>query len=134
MTEDQRKDNVRFRRYIEREDLRQMMNSTKWREVIAALRAIPAFEVNAQFRVKDVRGEPDPDWYWDRSFPWHVPTYVTIEWLDIHPTPGYAGMPPLDFTESIVEALRSVNVPFSFVGDFIRIWGYLRPGDSPEFA
>jgi hypothetical protein len=59
-TEEQRKDAVRLRRYIERERLCSVMNSTKWQEAI--------------------------------------------------------------------------QVPFSREGTAIRIWGYTRPGASPDFV
>lgn len=94
-----------------------IMNDTKWRAAIAALQAIPRFRV--RFRVKDVGGvEPRAD-HWEKSFPWHVPTFVTIEWLDIDPIVGTE-----DFTAAIVEALEAAHVPFTHEAGAIRIWGY----------
>ncbi len=128
-TEEQRKDAERLRRYIEREQLIALMNDTKWRKVITALRHIPNFPM--RFRVQCLRSDSPATW--DSSFPWHVPQpYNVIEWLDIDPIAHFhrgqlISDATIDFTEQVVQALQSVSVPFSHEGPFIRIWGYARP-------
>lgn len=132
-TEEQRKDVKRLCRYIEREQLIALMNDTKWREVITALRHIPNFPI--RFRVQCLRSDAPPTW--DSSFPWHVPQpYNVIEWLDIDPIAhDHRGQripdETINLTEQVVQALQSVSVPLSYEGPFIRIWGYARPNTAP---
>jgi hypothetical protein len=133
MTPEQQADHERLKRYIVREQLCSVMNNTKWREALAALQAIPHFHV--RFRVKCLReDDPDPN-QWDGSFPWHVPRFDSIEWLEIDPLlRQYRGALVddvlVDFTEPVTQALRSVHVPYSIENSRIRIWGYTRPASS----
>ena len=57
MTDEQRKDYQRTKRYIEREQLSPIMNDTKWRKPIDAFGSIPGFRVS-WFRVKCIRDNP----------------------------------------------------------------------------
>src|SRR6478735_3967625 len=49
MTEEQDKDELRFRHYLERKNLASLMNDTKWRELIAAIQSIDGYP--PRFRV-----------------------------------------------------------------------------------
>ena len=130
MTSEQEEDDLRFFRYVQRENLASLMNNTKWREVIAAIQAVERYR--PRFRVKCVRdGEPAPD-SWDGSFPFHVPTFRHIEWLEFDPvvrTRRGAIVPDLteDFGTPIEAALATASIPFERVGSAIRIVGYFRP-------
>jgi hypothetical protein len=87
------------------------------------------------FRVKCIRDNSSREAYWQMGFPWHVPTWYAIEWLDVDPKiRAYPGREYQDFTNEIAQALHSANVPFSHEGKYIRVWGYLRPGASPDFV
>jgi hypothetical protein len=136
LTSGQKKDTDRLQRYIHREGLCSVVNRTKWAEVETALLTIPGFR--PEFRVKCVR-EPEPTGdYWDMSFPFHIPSRVTIEWLDIDPfrrihRGALIDDEITDFTNEVIAALRSCHVPFSRERGVIRIWGYLRPGQAPDF-
>lgn len=130
MTREQEEDDLRFIRYLERENLASLMNNTKWRELIAAIQGVARYR--PRFRVKCVReGEPAAD-SWDGSFPLHVPTFRHIEWLELDPimrTRRGAIVPDLteDFSTPIEVALAMAGVPFERVGSAIRIVGYFRP-------
>lgn len=116
MTPEQSKDAERLARYIVREGLSSRMNDTKWRETLGALRG--ALGSGVEFRVKDVRW-PAPSG-WDRDFPYSVPHFEAIEWLDVR----VSG----DEADAVAAALGVRNVPFLREPDRIRIEGYTRPG------
>jgi hypothetical protein len=117
LTDEQRESIRRLRRYIEREDLRPIMNTTKWREAIATLKSLqPAFPV--RFRAKVVSSAEMPTW--DSSFPWHLPQpFFGVEWLDIQTVVTFPGArngegTTHDRTDAILHELRSHHVPFSY--------------------
>jgi hypothetical protein len=137
MTSEQQKDDERLDRYIAREGLASVMNNTKWREAIQVLQDVMGY--NVRFRVKCVRGsEPGAD-YWDGSFPYHVPTYKAIEWMEINtivgiysdgPTTGrYCTGKVSDYGDRVGEALSSKSIPFYQSAGVIRLQGYTRPGN-----
>jgi hypothetical protein len=133
LTDEQREDLRRLRHYIEREDLRRIMNNTKWREAIAVVRALqPEFWV--QFRARWVSQRSQPTW--EGSFPWHLPSpWLGIEWLDIKTVVTVPRRPgqetyTVDRTDEILSGFRSCNVPFTYADGVVRIWGYLRPGET----
>jgi hypothetical protein len=135
-SEEQRIDYIRLKRYIEREQLRSVMSDTRWSKAYKALQSIPDFRV--RFRVKDVRGD-DPPGDWEGWFPLHVPPGPWIEWLDIDPFKrtyrgALIGDLLKDRSAEIENALHTASVPFTRENGAIRIWGYTRPGASPEFV
>ena len=124
-------DRARLKRYIAREQLCSLMNDTKWRETMSLLQSIPNFHV--RLRVKGVQEDTPPPAHWDGSFPWHLPTYESIEWLEIDPlVRRRRGMLiddlVVDFTAQLTQVLRSIPVSFTFENGAIRIWGYTRRG------
>jgi hypothetical protein len=127
VTEDQDKDRERLDRYIARAGLVSAMNNTKWRAAIGALTSIPDF--HPRFRVRCLRDPDTSEPRWDASFPWHVPTFVWIEWLEVDPVvvTQHHGQ---DFTGLISSALEAVHVPFYIVDGAVRIAGYLRAAST----
>ena len=134
MTIEQQKDAERLDRYIVREGLASVMNNTKWREAIQVLRDVMGYP---QFRVKDVRGSEPSAGYWDRSFPYHVPPYKTIEWMEINMVVGvykdgsetgryYTGQHH-DYGNQVAEAFNFKGIPFYRSDGVIRLQGYTRP-------
>ena len=130
MTEAQDQDEQRFRRYVAREGLASFMNDTKWRELIAAIQSIKDYQPS--FRVKCVRDDEPPADRWDRSFPFHIPTFREIEWLEFDPlVRSHGGALSAgrctDFGPQIEAALAHVSVAFQRHQHAIRIVGYSRP-------
>jgi hypothetical protein len=125
MTDGRNEAHRRLASYIERHQFVSVMNDTKWREAIACLQCIPGFPV--VFRVRCVRDPIDAPLHRDRSFPWHVPPFQAIEWLDVDPRVRLT-IPPQDFTDPILNALKALPVPVSREDGYLRIWGYYRPG------
>lgn len=112
-----------WRRYAERERLVSTMNATKWHETTEAMRHLTGGPPS--FRIKDIQG-PEPGFAaWDREWFYHPRPWETNEWLEIDSDPRYG---------EIVAILKGIGAPISFEGGRIRIWGWLRPGASPEFV
>jgi hypothetical protein len=47
-----------------------------------------------------------------------------------------SGLSPIkaeDHTDDMLEALRAAGVPYERTEEGVRIWGYLRPGTSPNW-
>ena len=137
-TEEQMKDRERLRRYIERERLTSAMSDAKWDRLRRVLDALP-FRV--RFRRRDVReAGPDPKRFGcDPSLSFVLGGAVSIEWLDLsarfEERRGQLVEPVIhDRTEELKNALLAGGVPFSMVDGYPRVWGYLRPGVSPEWA
>jgi hypothetical protein len=129
MTEGQDEDDRRFRRYLARGNLASVMNDTKWRELVAMIQAIDGYR--PRFRVKCVRDrEPDGDG-WEQSFPFHIPTFKQIEWIEFDPLVQIRGAVAFgsstDFSQQIEVGLAALNVQFYRVANMIRVNGYVRP-------
>lgn len=114
----------KWRRYVEREGLVSVMNATKWRETTEAMMHMGGGPPG--FRIKDILGaDPDPKNWWDHEWYYHCRPWETIEWLEIQPDVRM---------DEIISILKETGVPMSMEGDRLRIWGWLRPGFSPNFA
>lgn len=107
------------RRYIEREGLCAILNDTKWEELVAAMRALGS----PRFRQKHVRAEQPAEW--DGEWYYHLRPFVCVEWVEIDLSKGAA---------EVEAALRAIPIPFSRERQYLRVWGYTRPGCSPVFA
>ena len=123
-----RQDVERTRRYVEREGLVGVLNDTKWEELIQAMRAL-AF--GPRYRPKHVRAKGPADW--DGEWYYHLRPFSCVEWVDIDPV-DRDHSPPIDHTAEVEAALRRIHVPFSREGQYLRVWGYTRPGSATVFA
>jgi hypothetical protein len=136
LTEDQKKDADRLARYIEREQLVSVMNDTKWQRLFGALEPIAGW---LDFRRKDVRGSEQASESWCSDFYHMFGGWSGIEWLDIRAQltirRGALVEPSIeDKTSLLIRAVRVAGVAFSQHEESIRIWGYLRPGVSPDWV
>jgi len=123
----------RLRAYIERGRLVCVLNDTKWRRLREALAPI-----GVRYRRKDLR-EPEPardDWQGDDVFAGHPASFEWIEVETLRPVhQGPLATPRFDDLAPAVEAaLRANSIPFMRERDRVRVWGYLRPGSSPQWA
>ena len=112
-----------WRKYVEHEQLVSAMNATKWRETTEAMRQLPGGPPG--FRIKDIQGSEAWPSHWDREWYYHPQPWERIEWLEIQPDPRH---------DEIMNLLRSIRTPFSLEAGHIRVWGWLRPGNSPSLA
>ena len=111
------------------------MNDTKWQRLFNALEPMQGW---LDFCRKDVR-EPEPQGkLWCGDFYFMLGGWNNIEWLEIRAIltiPRGALVEPSieDHMPGLIKAVRQAGVPFSRHEGCIRIWGYLRPGTSPEW-
>lgn len=140
LTDEQKRDLDKLRRRVERERLTSCMNDTKWDAAISAVRSVPGYR--ATFRVRMVtesEGDLRHGMYWSGDFPGHVPTLQFIEWLELDPLVrtrrgALVEDATEDFTRPLMVALLQARIPFSLENGMIRVWGYTRPGESPDFV
>jgi len=70
---------------------------------------------------------------WDGEWYYHLRPFSCVEWVDIDPV-DRDHSPPIDHTAEVEAALRRIHVPFSREGQYLRVWGYTRPGSAAVFA
>lgn len=126
----------KLRRYLESEKITGVLNNTKWERLFSELKKI---EFTLDFQRKDLdEVEPAPT-YWDSDLYHVLGGWEQIEWLNIRAlisrNKGALVKPEIeDNTSLLISALEHAGTPYCLHNDGIRIWGYLRPGVSPEWA
>ncbi len=126
----------RVRKLLARDFSASRMNSTKWREAIAALMGIP---VKIAVKFIDAR-EPLPirfsQWPVDDSYVdsgnGHI-LLLSIEWLEVFPVAEVRGgvamqRKQVSHSAEVESRLRKINVPYQWEGENIRIVGHVRNG------
>jgi hypothetical protein len=96
------------------------MNATKWREVAAAMHALPGGPPT--WVAKDI--DRDGLSGRDRDWVYHLRPYETVEWVDILCEDGGA--------DEVLAALSPIGVRAVRVAGGVRLYGWLRPGLSDE--
>jgi hypothetical protein len=100
------------------------MNNTKWQELRNSNEVARCVW---GYRCRTFQDGPGDD---TLSVPWSefMPMFFSIEWLELE-TRSEPGI-----LNCLVRALRAIGVRFTLEGPNVRIWGYSRPGQTPEFA
>ncbi|MFB2707326.1 DUF6678 family protein [Marinobacter shengliensis] len=123
-------------KYLEENQISSVLNDSKWERLFELLREI---EGALDFQRKDL-DEPEPDEsYWDGDLYHVMGEWQRIEWLNIRAlvseSKGALLQPVVtDRTDLLIQALEKAGTPFERLKDGVRIWGYLRPGVSPQWA
>jgi Family of unknown function (DUF6678) len=135
-TMEQAEDRKRLRKYVETEGLTSVLNNTKWQQLFTRLEGIQGI---LDFRRRDVRDAPDFAPRWDGDIYHMFGGWDNIEWLDIRAQVtqqrGALVAPKVeDHTDALIDAVRSSGVPFTITSDGVRVWGYIRPGASPQWS
>ncbi|MEO0964963.1 MAG: DUF6678 family protein [Planctomycetota bacterium] len=134
-TDEQLRDRDRLKSYIQREQLASVMNDTKWRRLIELL---AAYKGGCQFRRRSVRDSDTRESAWDPDF-FHVfGGLEDIEWVEIDARVeihrGQLINPRVeDRNLELRDALIEARIPFSIEEGVTRVWGYTRPGRSPDW-
>lgn len=135
-TPEQTKECERLRRYIQREQLMSVMSDAKWQRFMTAIEGLP---FSVRYRRQDVREPVREHAGWDMDR-YHVFSgdLESIEWVELNARveiPRGHLIPPKvqDRSDELRQALSAANVPFSIENGNVRIWGYTRPGRSPQW-
>jgi hypothetical protein len=135
MTGAESNERSKLRAYIQRAQLSCVMSDSKWRHLYDALEPLDCI---LAFRRRDVREEALPDPSWHSELAYMLGRWDHIEWLEIRAkvTISQGALLELkteDYTSRLIAAVRSSGVPFELTDEGIRVWGYLRPGVSPQW-
>ena len=112
------------------------MNTTKWQEVAECLSGL---SVRCRLKYVDVGTPFEMGGFWHVTRDWfdggpHGPfTSISVEWLDIDPLQKVHRGLLLELTginhaDELEKRLQSVQVPYHWEGDYIRIVGHVRNG------
>jgi len=130
LSEEQKKEVEKLRKFVSRNRLSPRMNGTKWRAAIDSITGIP--EYAPSFRVKRITDSVDPlSTTWNSNFPADIPLYNSIEWLELNsqgPAIFIKGRPAKrkDFSKELSQALTTMQIPIEETLTGIRIIGYAR--------
>ena len=124
---------------IENERLIGVMNNTKWNALFSDLEEIDEL---ISYRVTHVDGSTWPEA--DASFPYTSElaqiwgNFLALEYLDIdsrisHSKGALIKPEIVDHKDKVIEICKKHNAKFSAIENGIRIWGYFRHGNEPEF-
>jgi hypothetical protein len=119
-------DLAKIKKVIQRKNLGGLANTTKWNELISAVRAKNI--VKPSYRAKTVEGHIsgwDVEWFYHLPFP-----FVGVEWFDISLSTDVNG--GLESEKWIERLVKSIGFEFEVGVDVLRIWGY-GPKDYDEF-
>ena len=127
---------MKLRRYIEKNQITCVLNDTKWEQLFQSLKKI---EWTLDFQRKDLDEQDPEESNWDSDIYHVMGESQNIEWLYIRAQvsehQGALLKPKItDNTPLLLEAIKHANIPYSMHKDGVKIWGYLRPGVSPNWS
>ena len=108
--------------YLEREKIVSVLNDTKWQKLFDCLKTTDNYYLD--FRRKDLNSSESPNWNGDLYEVFGM--WQIIEWMEIRT--DRAHLPELNL------AVKNSGVPYSKNNDILKVWGYLRPGVSPNWV
>ncbi len=120
----------KLRNYIESNNITCVLNNAKWNNLFEVLKEI---ESVLDFQRKDL--DEDAGLHWDSDIYHIFGGYQYIEWLNIRAMTAErqgALMPDkvTNHIDLLLVALKQTSVPYSIYADGVRVWGYLREGNS----
>ena len=125
MNKEQLKQHDRLKKYIAREQLYSVLNDTKWRKLFNNLQP---FAGSFEYLRSDLKEEKATE-NWIGDFYYSFAGWDHIHWLRIRPNEHSEGMDLLQLTDIVVKT----GVPFTQSENYIEVWGYLYPGEKPEW-
>lgn len=103
------------------------MNETKWRELFSGVKS---GELKMPFRNKSIMTEGHSISSMDITLMEHE-GYSNIEWVDFRSKNSTNGE---NYENSTCSYLRSFNIPHSVHKEYVRVWGYVEPGNSEKIV
>lgn len=107
---------------VQRGELLQVLNHTKWAELRSEMLVAPA-DQSPRFRARSVFARPDFCSEWDGEFYYHVHPVAELEWMELKTTSQ----------RWLRDALERHSIPYSLEAGVVRVWGYTRPGKQPAW-
>ncbi|GGO71536.1 DUF6678 family protein [Bowmanella pacifica] len=128
--------NEKLLKIINERQLVSVMNKTKWREVCEDFEELDSPHICIRYKLitsDDIFGF-SPVW-WDQL----LEDASAIEWLDFEPVVSehrgrLVSNKKTDRSAEILSILRRHSIRYSNQESYFRVWGYLTPGDCPEFV
>lgn len=126
------RDKKKIRAEVAARGLIAVMNDTKWRELVAAVKQLPFAPA---FQIKEILGTTPVPPSFDEDV-WHggdwgegLCPYYSVEWIRVRPRivrhrGNYATPEIEDIERDFVAALEELGVPHRKRGDCIEIFGY----------
>jgi hypothetical protein len=114
--------NKKLKSYIEREQLYCVLNDTKWNKLFNCLEP---HQDNLDFQRKDLDESSPIESKWNGDIYEIFGLSQKVEWINIHILKNHES--------DVLDSIKKANVPLSKHGENYRVWGYLRPEQSPEW-
>ena|SRR3989442_262036 len=134
----------KLQRVIQDQQLSCVMNNTKWRELISEMRRLQNRGFLVQHQAKDLFGPWPSPTGWDGEWFYHLLLWNSLQWVDVRceTKASRPYKPPIALSaeeraavwSEICACLKAKHIPFSVEDGIIRVWGYLRPGESPRWG
>lgn len=119
----------RWRSIVERRQLGELANDTKWDEFLNAMRELPEWRPKFRFRcIDESKGESCE---WDREWYYHLPfPLMSLEWIDLftqeevieHRLPRRITI--VDHTNELTAFLDRIGLDYRVGEQMIRVFGY----------
>ncbi len=126
------RDKVKVRAAIEARGLVSVMNDTKWRELVLAVKKLPfapAFQIKYVLGVAPVPPSFEQDVWYGGDWGEGLYPHYSVEWIRVRPRivrhrGNYASPEVEDIESAFVAVVSEVGVPHRKRGDCIEIFGY----------
>ena len=123
-------------KYINDQQLTSVMNKTKWNKLADALNSSNDFVPSVRYKLirqAEQNSEFSKVW-WDEL----LRDAEKIEWLEIESfnreqVGKLVSDRKIDFSGFISKQLKDNAIPYTLEDSMYKVWGYLRPGVSPDF-
>jgi hypothetical protein len=131
---------AKFRRYLSEHNYSCILSKTKWQRLFEELELLRK-QTNCllDFRRKDVGDDDLYEPRWDGDIYHVLSGSERIEWIEIRAavTTNRGRLLKTEtryYTNELVSAMRTANVPFSLTTEGVMAWGYVRAGTNIAWA
>lgn len=112
---------VKLTKLLDAGELVQVMNNTKWGELINSMLNSP--EMEPKFRLRSVLAPPGHVMEWDADWHFHIHPVAEVEWLELRALSS----------AWLETTLREYDIRYSIEEGTLRVWGYVRRDTQPDW-